>query len=50
MHRIKERTESTTDASIEVVSAESVRLAAVLAALIEEQSAPTKRKGKLILL
>ncbi|XP_052742796.1 N6-adenosine-methyltransferase subunit METTL3 [Bicyclus anynana] len=42
---IKERTESTTDASIEVVSAESVRLAAVLAALMEEQSAPAKRKG-----
>ncbi|XP_045455810.1 N6-adenosine-methyltransferase subunit METTL3 [Melitaea cinxia] len=42
---IKERTESTTDASIEVVSAESVRLAAVLAALMEEQSSTTKRKG-----
>ncbi|CAH2231911.1 N6-adenosine-methyltransferase subunit METTL3 [Pararge aegeria] len=42
---IKERTESTTDASIEVVSAESVRLGAVLAALMEEQCAPTKRKG-----
>ncbi|KPJ07709.1 putative N6-adenosine-methyltransferase MT-A70-like protein [Papilio machaon] len=33
------------DAEIEVVSAESVRLAAVLTALIEEQSAPAKRKG-----
>ncbi|CAH2097727.1 unnamed protein product [Euphydryas editha] len=42
---IKERTESTTDASIEVVSAESVRLAAVLAALMEEQSSTNKRKG-----
>ncbi|XP_047035382.1 N6-adenosine-methyltransferase catalytic subunit [Helicoverpa armigera] len=42
---IKERTESTTDASIEVVSAESVRLAAVLAALMEEQTSGTKRKG-----
>ncbi|CAH0717870.1 unnamed protein product, partial [Brenthis ino] len=42
---IKERTESTTDASIEVVNAESVRLAAVLAALMEEQSTTTKRKG-----
>ncbi|XP_050356115.1 N6-adenosine-methyltransferase subunit METTL3 isoform X2 [Nymphalis io] len=42
---IKERTESTTDASIEVESAESVRLAAVLAALMEEQSSTTKRKG-----
>ncbi|CAH0696254.1 unnamed protein product [Spodoptera exigua] len=42
---IKERTESTTDASIEVVSAESVRLAAVLAALMEEQSNGNKRKG-----
>lgn len=42
---IKERTESTTDASIEVVSAESVRLAAVLAALMEEQSSGSKRKG-----
>ncbi|XP_034826507.1 N6-adenosine-methyltransferase MT-A70-like protein [Maniola hyperantus] len=41
---IKERTESTTDASIEVVSAECVRLAAVLAALMEEQSAPAKRR------
>lgn len=42
---IKERTESTTDASIEVVSAESVRLAAVLAALMEEQTSGSKRKG-----
>ncbi|XP_049879979.1 N6-adenosine-methyltransferase subunit METTL3 isoform X2 [Pectinophora gossypiella] len=43
---IRERTETTTDQSIEVVSAESVRLAAVLAALIEEQASPTlKRKG-----
>ncbi|KAJ8710797.1 hypothetical protein PYW08_009312 [Mythimna loreyi] len=42
---IKERTESTTDASIEVVSAESVRLGAVLAALMEEQSSGSKRKG-----
>ncbi|CAH0596967.1 unnamed protein product [Chrysodeixis includens] len=42
---IKERTESTTDASIEVVSAESVRLAAVLAALMEEQNSGNKRKG-----
>ncbi|XP_045505363.1 N6-adenosine-methyltransferase MT-A70-like protein [Colias croceus] len=42
---IKERTESTTDASIEVVSAESVRLAAVLAALMEEQNNTNKRKG-----
>ncbi|CAG9570716.1 unnamed protein product [Danaus chrysippus] len=42
---IKERTENTTDASIEVVSAESVRLAAVLAALMEEQSSTVKRKG-----
>lgn len=42
---IKERTESTTDASIEVVSAESVRLAALLAALMEEQSNGNKRKG-----
>uniref|UniRef100_A0A2A4KAR4 mRNA m(6)A methyltransferase n=1 Tax=Heliothis virescens TaxID=7102 RepID=A0A2A4KAR4_HELVI len=42
---ITERTESTTDASIEVVSAESVRLAAVLAALMEEQTTGTKRKG-----
>ncbi|XP_026728190.1 N6-adenosine-methyltransferase catalytic subunit-like isoform X1 [Trichoplusia ni] len=42
---IKERTESTTDASIEVESAESVRLAAVLAALMEEQSTGNKRKG-----
>ncbi|XP_041974294.1 N6-adenosine-methyltransferase catalytic subunit [Aricia agestis] len=46
---IKERTESTTDASIEVVSAESVRLAAVLAAIMEEQtntSNTSKRKGE----
>ncbi|CAB3229720.1 unnamed protein product [Arctia plantaginis] len=47
---IKERTESTTDASLEVVSAESVRLGAVLAALMEEQAAgektPHKRKGE----
>ncbi|XP_061380657.1 N6-adenosine-methyltransferase catalytic subunit isoform X2 [Danaus plexippus] len=42
---IKERTENTTDASIEVVNAESVRLAAVLAALMEEQSSTVKRKG-----
>ncbi|CAK1543451.1 unnamed protein product [Leptosia nina] len=42
---IKERTEATTDAGIEVVSAESVRLAAVLAALMEEQSNGGKRKG-----
>ncbi|XP_072948211.1 N(6)-adenosine-methyltransferase MT-A70-like protein [Epargyreus clarus] len=42
---IKEPTEATTDAGIEVVSAESVRLAAVLAALIEEQNQTTKRKG-----
>ena len=44
-YSITERTESTTDATIEVVSAESVRLAAVLAALMEEQSTSTKRKG-----
>lgn len=47
---IKERTENTTDASIEVVSAESVRLAAVLAALMEEQTSSDKttqkRKGE----
>ncbi|KAJ0171507.1 hypothetical protein K1T71_013057 [Dendrolimus kikuchii] len=43
---IRERTESTTDALIEVVSAESVRLAAVLAALMEEQSPSNKRKGE----
>ncbi|XP_059055710.1 N6-adenosine-methyltransferase catalytic subunit [Achroia grisella] len=42
---IKERSESTLDGDIEVVSAECVRLAAVLAALMEEQSATTKRKG-----
>ncbi|CAG9792669.1 unnamed protein product [Diatraea saccharalis] len=44
---IQERTESTTDGGIEVVSAESVRLAAVLAALMEEQSVDcsSKRKG-----
>lgn len=43
---IRERTENTTDAMIEVVSAESVRLAAVLAALMEEQSPSNKRKGE----
>ncbi|XP_047520301.1 N6-adenosine-methyltransferase subunit METTL3 isoform X1 [Pieris napi] len=43
---IKERTETTTDAGIEVVSAESVRLAAVLAALMEEQNNTCKRKGE----
>lgn len=43
--RIKERTETTTDAGIEVVSAESVRLGAVLAALMEEQNNSMKRKG-----
>ncbi|XP_050671477.1 N6-adenosine-methyltransferase subunit METTL3 isoform X2 [Leptidea sinapis] len=43
---IKERTESTTDANIEVVSAESVRLAAVLAALMEEQSNGSNAKRK----
>ncbi|XP_075985463.1 methyltransferase like 3 [Anticarsia gemmatalis] len=47
---IKERTESTTDASIEVVNAESVRLGAVLAALMEEQASgdktTQKRKGE----
>ncbi|XP_013145443.1 PREDICTED: N6-adenosine-methyltransferase 70 kDa subunit [Papilio polytes] len=42
---IKERLEGAMDAEIEVVSAESVRLGAVLTALIEEQSAPAKRKG-----
>lgn len=42
---IKERTETTTDADIEVVSAESVRLAAVLTALMEEQNNTSKRKG-----
>ncbi|KAM3961418.1 LOW QUALITY PROTEIN: methyltransferase like 3 [Aphomia sociella] len=42
---IKERSESTSDGDIEVVSAECVRLAAVLAALIEEQSTASKRKG-----
>ncbi|KAG6461710.1 hypothetical protein O3G_MSEX012804 [Manduca sexta] len=47
-NRIRERTESTTDANVEVVSAESVRLAAVLAALMEEQSSNNnnKRKGE----
>lgn len=50
-YSIKERTENTTDATIEVVNAESVRLTAVLAALIEEQATPaatttaSKRKG-----
>ncbi|XP_022119130.2 N6-adenosine-methyltransferase subunit METTL3 [Pieris rapae] len=43
---IKERTDTTTDADIEVVSAESVRLAAVLAALMEEQNNTCKRKGE----
>ncbi|CAH0403013.1 unnamed protein product [Chilo suppressalis] len=42
---IGEKAENTTDGCIEVVSAESVRLAAVLAALMEEQSTITKRKG-----
>ncbi|XP_026750524.2 N6-adenosine-methyltransferase subunit METTL3 [Galleria mellonella] len=42
---IKERSEGTSDGDIEVVSAECVRLAAVLAALIEEQSTTSKRKG-----
>ncbi|CAK1591174.1 unnamed protein product [Parnassius mnemosyne] len=42
---IKERLEGSTDTEIEVVGAESVRLGAVLAALIEEQSTSTKRKG-----
>ncbi|XP_053618049.1 N6-adenosine-methyltransferase subunit METTL3 [Plodia interpunctella] len=45
---ITERSESTTDGDIEVVSAESVRLAAVLAALMEEQSATSKRKGEAV--
>ncbi|CAH2057254.1 unnamed protein product, partial [Iphiclides podalirius] len=43
---IKERLEGSADTEIEVVGAESVRLGAVLAALVEEQSAPTKRKGE----
>ncbi|KAI8432773.1 hypothetical protein MSG28_013732 [Choristoneura fumiferana] len=42
---IRERPEGAADVGIEVVSAESVRLGAVLAALIEEQSTP-KRKGE----
>ncbi|XP_068625353.1 N6-adenosine-methyltransferase MT-A70-like protein [Battus philenor] len=42
---IKERLEGSTDTEIEVVGAESVRLGAVLAALIEEQSMSSKRKG-----
>ncbi|XP_063387822.1 N6-adenosine-methyltransferase MT-A70-like protein [Cydia fagiglandana] len=41
---IRERPEGSTDVGIEVVSAESVRLAAVLAALMEENS--NKRKGE----
>ncbi|XP_028160989.1 N6-adenosine-methyltransferase subunit METTL3 [Ostrinia nubilalis] len=45
---IRERTETTTDGGIEVVSAESVRLAAVLAALMEEQSTSHKRKGDVV--
>ncbi|KAL4716488.1 hypothetical protein ACJJTC_015916 [Scirpophaga incertulas] len=43
---IRERTELTTDAGIEVVSAESIRLGAVLAAVLEEQATSAKRKGK----
>lgn len=45
-YSIRERTETTTDGGIEVVSAESVRLAAVLAALMEEQSTTTSNKRK----
>ncbi|XP_037874102.1 N6-adenosine-methyltransferase catalytic subunit [Bombyx mori] len=45
---IREKTEVTTDADVEVVSAESGRLAAVLAALMEEETTTTsnKRKGE----
>lgn len=45
---IREKTEVTTDADVEVVSAESGRLAAVLAALMEEETTATsnKRKGE----
>ncbi|XP_028032854.1 N6-adenosine-methyltransferase catalytic subunit isoform X1 [Bombyx mandarina] len=45
---IREKMEVTTDADVEVVSAESGRLAAVLAALMEEETTTTsnKRKGE----